>query len=162
MRGASAMRSRVDASATMARVMLVIRLMFPGFASAALDACVLGIVTRDAQNFRDLKAYLSRQGCVLRGTSVLDGAEGILRNADAILFYPDEFEPSSAVRAALELRRRLPRAPLIVVTSNPVLLVALDRVATRYGQLFIIPRPAQGAAIVATIRSVLGRIENLS
>src|SRR5450631_1131008 len=75
------------------------------------------IVAVNAETLDGLQGYLSLAGLDAHGTRRLDGLGR--KPCSAVIFFPDEFSPTTVLRELVRLRREHPTVLPLLVTSEP-------------------------------------------
>ena len=110
------------------------------------------VVAESKETASGLQEYLATVGVACRASSELGMAEGLDGSVNAVVLFPDEFQPASVIRWINALRAGRTNLLLIVVTSAPQRLAqALEPVAQATAPV-VIAKPVFGWAILDALR----------
>jgi len=118
--------------------------------NARQPAVHVTIVAATAETLDGLQGYLSLAGLDARGTRHL-GELG-RKPCSAIIFFPDEFSPSTVLRELTRLQREHPRILPLLVTSEPQRYSGVADAGGKALRPVVIPKPAWGWAILEAIQ----------
>jgi hypothetical protein len=108
------------------------------------------IVAATAETLDGLQGYLSLAGLNAHGTRRL-GDLGP-KHCSAVIFFPDEFSPTTVLRELTRLRREHPTVLPLLVTSEPQRYSGIDDGGGKALRPIVIPKPAWGWTILEAIQ----------
>lgn len=111
------------------------------------------VVSQNAETLDGLQAYFERSGVQTRGVHALSAAGTIAPANDAVVLFPDDFDPPGVVELIAKLRRTRPRLLLLLITRQPQRFEAVVAPDGRSTPPLVLPRPSFGWTILDAIRS---------
>jgi len=108
------------------------------------------IVAVNAETLDGLQGYLSLAGLDAHGTRRLDGLGR--KPCSAVIFFPDEFSPTTVLRELVRLRREHPTVLPLLVTSEPQRYRGMPATSGNALPPVVIPKPAWGWTILEAIQ----------
>lgn len=111
------------------------------------------VVAGSAKTIQGLLAYLSDAGVNSDALKQLPEPSAVEQLGDALVIFPDDFEPSTVLSTVESVQTLRPRVRLLLITSAPQryqLRGTIDRVQPP----ILLPKPAFGWSILDTIRDL--------
>ena len=112
------------------------------------------LVSERSDTADGMRRYLAHAGVSSRTVVRMDDILSAARDADAVVAFPDDFQPSVALEALAALRAVSPECVLVIVTSHPARYQRLGARDPQRG-VVVLPRPAWGWNILDSIRACL-------